>query len=206
MTMPVVPKAAVFDLGKVLLDFDYRVFARYLATEAEASPAEILSQVVGSNLLREYEYGRISSKSFFERVRALSGYRGDFVAFCDCFGKIFTAMPEMIAAQERLKQSGISTFIFSNTNAIAIGAIREQFAFYGGFDGWALSFDHGFMKPEAGFYEVVEQMAGRSGADIVFIDDREENIAAAQARGWRGIIHASPETTLQSLRAAGLPV
>ncbi len=41
------------------------------------------------------------------------------------------------------------------------------------------------MKPDAGIYSALEEGTGLSGAELVFADDKAENIAAAHARGWR---------------------
>jgi HAD superfamily hydrolase (TIGR01509 family) len=51
------------------------------------------------------------------------------------------------------------------------------------------------MKPEAKIYEVLEKLAGRRGADIIYLDDRPENVAAGAARGWRTILHETPDKT-----------
>jgi HAD superfamily hydrolase (TIGR01509 family) len=60
------------------------------------------------------------------------------------------------------------------------------------------------MKPQPKIYEAMEQMAGRQGVDLVYLDDRAENIAAGAARGWRAILHESPEKSRQALAAMGL--
>ena len=44
-------------------------------------------------------------------------------------------------------------------------------------------------------------MCGRRGADLIYIDDRPENIAAGAARGWRAILHESPEKTRAAITA-----
>lgn len=62
------------------------------------------------------------------------------------------------------------------------------------------------FKPEAEMYAAVEALSGLSGSDLVFIDDRQENAAAAAARGWHAIHHRSPADTLAQLAALGVPV
>ena len=59
------------------------------------------------------------------------------------------------------------------------------------------------MKPDAPIYEAMEKMCGRSGEDLIYIDDRPENIAAGAARGWRAILHESSERTRQVLTIFG---
>jgi len=51
------------------------------------------------------------------------------------------------------------------------------------------------MKPEAKIYESLEQLAGRRGAEIIYLDDRPENVAAGAVRGWRAILHETPAIT-----------
>jgi hypothetical protein len=50
----------------------------------------------------------------------------------------------------------------------------------------------------------MEALTGRRGADLIYIDDREENIETGLARGWRAILHESPEKTRRALTAFGV--
>jgi len=62
----------------------------------------------------------------------------------------------------------------------------------------------GAMKPLPEIYAAMEAMAGRRGADLIYIDDRAENIAAGVARGWRAILHETPEKTRAALASWGI--
>jgi hypothetical protein len=44
----------------------------------------------------------------------------------------------------------------------------------------------------------------RRGAALIYLDDRAENIAAGAARGWRAILHESPEQSRAALVTAGV--
>ena len=55
------------------------------------------------------------------------------------------------------------------------------------------------MKPDAKIYEALEKLTGRRGKEIVYLDDRPENVAAGAARGWRAILHESPEKSRAAL-------
>lgn len=198
------PKAVVFDLGKVLLEFDFQIFARHLSVEADIGPAEVMERVVHSDVLVDYEYGRSSSEDFYQQVKTISGFRGDYSSFEKLFGEIFTEISEMVALHSRLKNAGIPTYIFSNTNDIAVRIIRQQFEFFRGFSGYILSYEHRSMKPDAELYQVVEDLTGMRGSELVFMDDKEENIQAAILRGWNGIVHVSSVETEAALRDLGL--
>ena len=55
------------------------------------------------------------------------------------------------------------------------------------------------MKPDPKIYEALEKLTGRRGAEILYIDDRPENVAGGAARGWQTILHETPEETRAAL-------
>lgn len=61
------------------------------------------------------------------------------------------------------------------------------------------------FKPDPGIYAAAEQLAQLAGPELLFIDDRAENAAAAVRRGWQAIHHTCPADTLHRLRQLGLP-
>lgn len=197
-------KAVVFDLGKVLVDFDYAIAARNLAARGRLTAPAILDFFRDSPWLLQYEEGLLDSAAFYEQVRQVTGYGGSREEFGVSFGDIFQPIEPMIQLHAELRQSGLPTYVFSNTNEFAIRHIRRHYPFFGHFDGYILSYERGAMKPDPRLYEVVEEVAGRSGRDIVYLDDRPENIATGLSRGWRAILQETPERSRQVLRAMGL--
>ena len=193
-------KAVVFDLGKVLVDFDYAIAARKLAADSAKSADEVYQVIYDSPLLARYESARITSAGFFEAARDAIGFRGGFDDFAAAFGDIFAEIPEMIRVQSELQASGVPTFVLSNTNEIAVRHIRRNFPFFGGFAGYVLSYEHSAMKPDPGIYRVAEEMSGCSGDEILFIDDRPENVRGADRLGWRTICHRAPAETVAAVR------
>jgi HAD superfamily hydrolase (TIGR01509 family) len=189
----------IFDLGKVLVDFDYTIAARKIAARGTKTPADLHSFLGSSPLLVEYECGRISRRDVYEAVRAATGFLGPLEEFGGYFAEIFSPIPGMITLQAELRQRGFKTYIFSNTNDLAAEHVRNDFPFFKNFDGYIFSYAVGAMKPQPAIYAAMEKMAGRRGADLIYIDDRPENIAAGLARGWRTVLHETPERTRQAL-------
>lgn len=199
------PKVVVFDLGKVLLEFDFGRAARALSPLSTTDSTGFRTAIDQSALLLRYESGRLTDQQFYEEIQRLTGYRGSFEAFAAGFSDIFGEIAPMIALQQSLRSHGIPTWIFSNTNDLAVTFIRSRFAFFGGFDGYVFSYKIGSMKPEAASYEAVERATGHRGADILFLDDREENVLGGQARGWQILHHKDPaETAPRVHRLLGL--
>jgi epoxide hydrolase-like predicted phosphatase len=193
-------RAIVFDLGKVLVDFDYGIAARSLAQQSKAAVEEIRSVIDQSPLLFRYESAQITTQQFFEEVREQIGFTGSFKEFTAVFGDIFTEIPRMIELNAEFRRRGLSTFILSNTNEIAVGHIRRRFPFFGHFTDYILSYEHGVLKPHERIYEIAEQRSGASGEQIAFLDDKPENVEAAARRGWRTICHRSPNESSAALR------
>ncbi len=189
MNSPVV----VFDLGKVLLDFDYSIAARRVAGRATKPLGDLAALLSTSPLIVQYECGQVTRREFFEQIREAIGFRGNQEEFSGYFADIFTEIPPMIALHGELRRRGIPVFIFSNTNDLAIEHIKMNFPFYQEFDGYIYSYEVGVMKPDAKIYEVMEGLCGRKGPDIVYLDDRGENVAGGAARGWQAFLHETPE-------------
>lgn len=200
------PDVVVFDLGKVLVDFDYSIAGRRVAARSRMSPDEVQRLLDHSPLLFRYETGRLSREQFFDEVRAATRFTGSLDEFAESFANIFFPIDEMIRLHAGLRAAQVPTFIFSNTNDIAVEHIRRNFPFFSEFDGYVLSYQHGAMKPQAALYEVVERATGRRGGEIVYLDDRTENVEAGRARGWQVVHHRSPSGTATALGKLGLPV
>ena len=194
----------IFDLGKVLVDFDYTIAARQIAARSSKAPADLHAFLGTSPLLVEYESGRLTRRQFFDAVRDFTGFAGGLEEFGNFFADIFSEMTAMTALHAELRGRGFKTFIFSNTNDLAIEHVRRNFPFFANFDGYIYSYEVKAMKPQPAIYDAMEAMCGRRGADLIYLDDRAENIAAGAARGWRAILHETPEQTRAALQAAGV--
>jgi len=191
MNSPVV----VFDLGKVLVDFDYSIAARKVAARSTKSLLDLASLLSSSSLIVQYECGQVTRRDFFEKIRDAVGFQGTLEEFGDYFADIFTEIPPMIALHTELRRRGIPTYIFSNTNDLAVEHIERNFPFFKNFDGYIYSYEVGAMKPDAKIYAAMEKLCGRTGADIIYLDDRSENVQGGLARGWQAFLHETPEKT-----------
>lgn len=196
--------AIIFDLGKVLVDFDYGIAARRLQKRATCTAEELVRLINQSPLLLQYENGDLSTAQFYEEIRRATGYQGGREEFDDLFGGIFTEIPAMTRLHEDLVALGYKTYIFSNTNELAVRHIDRHFPFFRRFAGHIYSYECKSMKPKPSIYEAMEHLAGCRGGQMVYIDDRPENIEAGRARGWKGIIHEDPNKTRAFLMEIGI--
>ncbi len=190
----------VFDLGKVLVDFDYSIAAQKVAARSSRHVQNLHEFLGGSPLLARFESGLLTREQFFSEIQAATGFAGTQDEFAGYFADIFTPISPMVALHAGLRKEKIPTYILSNTNDIAVAHIRRRFPFFSEFDGYILSYEVGAMKPDAKIYETLEKMSGRKGGDIFYIDDRSENVQAGAARGWKVALHETPGKTKSALR------
>lgn len=200
------PTIVVFDLGKVLLEFDYSIAARTIAERCGLPSAEVKKHLDYSPVLFRYETGLMTRQEFYEDIQRATHFPGDLCEFSSYFADIFWEIPPMVSAQAALRRQGIPTYIFSNTNDLAIEHIRRNFPFFANFDGYILSYEVGAMKPDAKIYEELEKLSGKRGAEILYLDDRQENVDAGAARGWQVILQTDPEKSAAAMSQLGLPV
>jgi len=197
-------KAVVFDLGKVLVDFDYSIAIRRIAARGRLT-VEALGHLIGAvPLMLEYERGKLSTREFFTQVCEQTGYCGSLGEFANHFGDIFSPIQPMVELHQALTARGLPTFIFSNTNELAIRHIRCNFPFFSRFTGYLFSYEHHYLKPEPEFYEALERQSGCCGAEILYLDDRPENVQTGLERKWHALVHNTPEQTIRYIQELGL--
>jgi 2-haloacid dehalogenase len=195
------PKAVVFDLGKVLVDFDYQLAARRLAPLSRLDIDAFRRLIDQSPLLHELETGRIDFPTLVGVMVRETGYAGSLEFFQEAFTDIFTAIPEVIGLHAELRARGVPTYLLSNTSGVASDHVRRRFPFFAHFDGYVMSHEVGHMKPAAPIYEALERMAGLNGADLLYLDDRIDNIEAALARGWQALLHQDASASVAGVRS-----
>jgi 2-haloacid dehalogenase len=61
-------------------------------------------------------------------------------------------------------------------------------------------------KPDPRIYELVGQRAGLPLPELVFVDDRADNVAAAAEAGMDALLFTDAATLRADLRRRGLPV
>jgi HAD superfamily hydrolase (TIGR01509 family) len=185
----------VSDLGNVLLHFDNAVFFRKMMSYTARSFEEI-RKVARDNadLLTLFERGRISPLDFHRNARELLDATVSYEEFFAIYNDVFFPNPPAIDLLRRLKP-GRRMALLSNTDVCRWTFIKSRFPEILFFDGYALSFDVGVMKPDPLIYREALGSVGARPENAVFIDDLAENVEGAERLGMRGI-HFTERTDL----------
>jgi putative hydrolase of the HAD superfamily len=114
-----------------------------------------------------------------------------------------TLRPDARSTLEDLNSSGVRVAILSNAPlGMASKARAADWAHL--VDDWFFSSELSMAKPDPRIYEVVTAKLGVEPSAVVFFDDRQVNVEAARAAGWRAALWTSADVVQKTLRDLGL--
>ena len=179
--------AIVFDLGNVLIPFDYTIAINML-NQIEQGLGSRFYEHYKSNypLHREFEKGRIPESEFVNKMLEVVNHKIDANAFCRLYADIFSLNKDVISLLPILKKN-YKLFLLSNTDSIHKKYGWEKYNFLSNFEKLILSFEVGSVKPEEKIYRAVESASGLVCEEHLFIDDIQEYVDGAKNIGWDAV-------------------
>ena len=179
--------AIVFDLGNVLIPFDYSKAINKL-NEVENGLGNRFYDFFKSNynLHREFESGKFSEKEFINKMLSIVDHKIDEKTFCKYYADIFSLNEDVISLLPIMKKN-YKLFLLSNTDSIHKKYGWEKYDFLKYFDKLILSFEVGAVKPEEKIYREVEKVSGFTSSEHLFIDDIPEYVEGAKNVGWDAV-------------------
>ena len=115
-----------------------------------------------------------------------------------------TLNPPMLAWVRALQQAGIRTGILSNMPDAMETGLRARHPWIESFDHHTWSHALNLAKPELAIYRAAAEGLHTHPANILFLDDRPENIAAAHAAGMQAILYTDHASFEQEMHQRGL--
>jgi len=202
--------ALIFDFGNVIGFFVHRrVYERFaprLGMDGTQLAGLLIKQGF-SDLLAEFECGRLDPAAFAERTMAMSGLVVSYEEFAEAWNNIFWLNESLSPLIPWLKARGHTLVLGSNTNILHSAHYRRQFAAtLDYFDRLIFSHDVGAMKPAPEFYQACVRAAGVPAASCVFVDDLIENIEAARQAGLSGHVYTDTSALIAELARLGIEV
>jgi putative hydrolase of the HAD superfamily len=197
-------KAILFDLGKVLINFDFRIAYQALEAYGPHSAAEIRRRLASTDLVARYETGLIESRDFVAETSRLLDVSIGYEDYRRLFGSIFLetlipeAMLESLARRYRL-------VLLSNTNALHFEVLEEKYGhMLRHFHHHVLSFRVRAMKPSPAIFHAAIAAAGCRAGECFYTDDIAPFIEGACAYGIDAVQFESCEQIERELRARGI--
>jgi putative hydrolase of the HAD superfamily len=176
-------KTVIFDLGKVLIHFDFQPGYRSLEKLCPYSAAQIPQRIAPTGLVDRLETGMVEPRPFFEELREILDLRVDYEGFCGIWNGIFSeplipeSLLEGLAGRYRL-------LLLSNTNALHFEMLRVRYDFLlRHFHGLILSHEVHAMKPSPAIYRAVIERAGCLPGECFYTDDIPAFVDGGKAMG-----------------------
>jgi putative hydrolase of the HAD superfamily len=197
-------KAILFDLGRVLIHFDFRRGYRALEGLCPYSAEEIPRRLAGTGLVEQFETGLVEPREFVDRMCQILDLKVEYDQFRTIWSSIFTdvlipeSMLEGLARRYRL-------VLVSNTNALHFEMIRETYAhLLRHFDDLILSYEVRAMKPHPEIFQAALAVAGCPPEQCFYTDDITAYIEAAKRMGIDAVKFESRQQIEGELRTRGI--
>jgi len=111
----------------------------------------------------------------------------------------------LAAAVRRLRVAGVGVSALTNSLSPET-EWRTRDGFDGLFDHIVSSFDVGAAKPDPAIFAALLARLGAKASDILFVDDVDGHVAAAQALGFSGVVFRSTDQALSEIAAHFPPI
>ena len=177
------PTIAVFDIGKVLLDWDPRHLYRKVFDD-EAHMERFIAEVCTMDWILEFDRGAPFAEAIPARIRQFPQYEAEIRAFDERWMETLTGViPGSIALLKTLQAKRVPNYAITNYSAEKFELSRPIYPFLDAFDGIVVSGRENLLKPDAAIYNLFLDRFGLKAEDCFFIDDSLRNVEGARAIG-----------------------
>jgi 2-haloacid dehalogenase len=185
--------AVIFDFGGVVVDWD-----PWLLYQTVFKSREEFELFLRDSRFHEFLVRSDSGETFDCLVEEMKTYAPHCAQHADLYSKrflesivgLYRGTVELI---ESLKALQIPLYGLTNWSAETFPLARNKYSVFDHFDDIIVSGVEKLAKPDPRIYQLAVQRWNLSPARSLFIDDRVENVEAAQRSGINGIHFESPE-------------
>lgn len=197
-------RTLIFDLGRVIVPFDFRRGYERMAQRCGLAPEEVRARLKTDGLVHAFESGGIDGREFQRRVARLLETDVAYGEFCEIWFSIF--LPETLVPDSLVEalHKRCRLVLLSNTNVIHFEMIRERYPILRHFDAFVLSYEVGAMKPDPRIYAAAIEAARCAPQECFFTDDIPEYVEGARQAGIDAVVFEGAGALERELRARGV--
>ena len=197
--------AVVFDVGKVLVEWAPHYLYAKLTSDADMR-AVFLRDVVTPDWHFQHDAGRPFAETSAELIAEHPEHRALIEAWGPRFNEtiphLIPGMAKLVAdlAANNIPLFGITNFSGEFWKPFA----AREAALFAPFSDIVVSGDEKLMKPDPAIYQLALHRFGLAAGEGLFVDDRLENVQAAEANGFAGHHFIDAATLRADLTDRGL--
>ena len=196
-------KSIIFDIGNVLLPFDFSVAVRRLQLKCRNPITDGVA--LTHPLVQIYESGAIGRDEFVTRIKSLLEFSGTDSELVEIWQDIFTENTQMTGLVRSL-QGRYPLYLLSNTSDIHFDFFSARYPVFQLFSDAVYSYRVSCMKPGRGIFEKAIRQFGVEPAQTVYIDDVAANVQGARDVGLVALQYDFNRHSdfLEELKSAGV--
>jgi len=204
------PKAGIrvilFDLGNVLVDFNFKPAIERISGFCSKSPDEILKFFFNSDITNSFEKGVLSSEEFYARVKDKLSLKLSYEYFVPIWNEVFffSQKNRSVYHIANCLKKKYRINLLSNTNILHYNYIKKSFPVFNVFEKLFLSFEIGAIKPDKAIYRKVINDLGVLPENIFYTDDRCELVSSASGLGIKSFVFSGAEQLIKDLSSLGI--
>ena len=197
--------AIVFDLGRVLVDWDPRHLYRKLFDGDEDAMERFLAEIC----TQEWNERQDAGRPFAEAVEELLALHPEHEALIRAFHErwpetVAGAIEGTVEVLADVRAAGYQLGALSNWSAETFHLVRARFEFFEWFDAIVLSGEVRILKPDPRIFAVLLERLGRRADECLFVDDSAANVEEARRLGFDTIRFVTPEELRAQLERRGV--
>jgi putative hydrolase of the HAD superfamily len=188
-------KNIIFDLGGVIINLDNRRTEEAFTALGVKNFRDYFGHGFAASFFKDYEVGRISDREFIQSIRQLGGlsHAPDQTIIDSWNALLLDFPPERIRLLNELRKT-YRLFLFSNTNALHLAALRQIWSESIGkgslddfFEKTYYSHLMGMRKPDPESFQLILKENDLKGQETLFVDDAIINVEGAEHVGLKGL-------------------
>jgi len=185
-------KAVVFDIGNVLIEWQPERF--YDSVIGEARRREMFASVDLHGMNDKVDMGHHFTETIYAAAEDYPDWRDEIRMWHDRWIEMASpVIDHSVRLMAALQARGVPVFSLTNFGIQSYDFAATHYPFLRAFDRDFISGHMQVIKPATRIFQMLEDTSGLGGADLIFTDDRPDNIAAADARGWRTHLFEGPQ-------------
>lgn len=196
----------IFDVGRVLVKFDCESALEQLGVTGSAQKA-VRAATEGTKEWDEYDRSEKSDRELLDAMVANAPeYEKEIRLLWEHIGLTIQKFDYASDWIRSLKQNGYRVYILSNYAAHTYRETIAELDFLNDADGAVFSYQVHSIKPEPEIYQALLEKYDLLAEECIFVDDRPDNIEAAEKQGIKGIVFQSCEQAAAQLEQYGVVI